>query len=141
MFLSPEQCILVRFVKWRRIIVKERGGRWGAVGKEDPECFQEDDFKKEEMWELKIWKLILIKLPTVVCALGWLCVLKMLRKWQVKKCEWNFPRWGRWRGESVCGKGAFISYIESLEKNLLFMGSRDPHCDFRMELYCESDRK
>jgi len=29
--------------------VKERGGRWGAVGKEEPECFQEDDFKKEEM--------------------------------------------------------------------------------------------
>ena len=100
-----------------------------------------DDFKKEEMWELKIWKLILIKLPTVVCALGWLCVLKMLSKWQVKKCEWNFPRWGRWRGELVCGKGAFISYIESLKKNLLFMESRDPHCDLRMELYCESDRK
>ena len=29
--------------------MKERGGRWGAVGKEEPECFQEDDFKKEEM--------------------------------------------------------------------------------------------
>lgn len=47
--LSPEQCILVRFVKWRRIIVKERGGRWGAGGKEEPECFQEGDFKKEEI--------------------------------------------------------------------------------------------
>lgn len=29
-------------------------GWWG--GKEEPECFQEDGFKKEEIWELKIWK-------------------------------------------------------------------------------------
>ena len=41
--------VISSFVKWRRIIVKERGGRWGAGGKEEPECFQEDDFKKEEM--------------------------------------------------------------------------------------------
>ena len=41
--------VISPFVKWRRIIVKERGGRWGAGGKEEPECFQEGDFKKEEI--------------------------------------------------------------------------------------------